>query len=127
MTTEKRLGIWMDHSTAHLMEFLPEYIASANIDSKFTHTEKGKTLQKSENAMHNKENHQQAEYYKKLGEVVVKYEDVLLFGPTDAKTELFNILKADHRFEGIKIEVQQTDKLWEKEQHAFVKAYFKKR
>ena len=66
------------------------------------------------------------EFYKKLGEVIRKYEEVILFGPTNAKVELYNLLKADHLFSKVKIEVQQTDKMTENQQHAFVKHHFSK-
>ena len=124
MTKAKNLGIWMDHSNAHLMEFTSGTMATDLIASKFTHEEKGQSLEKSENLMHNKEQHEQSDYYKKLGEVIKNYEEVVLFGPTNAKMELFNILKADHLFAKIKIEVQQADKMTENQQHAFVREYF---
>ena len=76
--------------------------------------------------MHNKEQHEQSEYYKSIGEIIKNYDDVIIFGPTDAKTELFNLLKADHRFAKIKIEIKQADKMTENQQHAFVKEYFSK-
>lgn len=132
MTTAKNLGIWMDHSSAHLMEFIytpsgtTNPIETKTIESKFTHHVKEETLNRSEHIMHNKEQHQQAEYYKQLGEIIKNYESVVLFGPTEAKEELFNTLKADRRFEEIKIEVKQADKMTENQQHAFVKEYFSK-
>jgi len=125
MNTAKKLGIWMDHSSAHIMEFTTE-IKTTILSSDFTHQDKENTLERSENQMHNKEQHQHSEYYKKLGEVIRKYEEVILFGPTNAKVELYNLLKADHLFSKIKIEVQQTDKMTENQQHAFVKHYFSK-
>ena len=79
MTIEKRAGIWMDHSTAHVMEFTTDPIETNIISSKFTHQEKEHSLGKSENLMHNKEQHQQADYYKQLGEIIKNYEDVILF------------------------------------------------
>ena len=124
MTTAKNLGIWMDHSSANLMELTIDPIETKTIESKFTHQAKEQSQSKSENLMHNKEQHQQSEYYKKLGEVIKNYEEVILFGPTDAKVELFNTLKADHHFEKIKIEIKQTDKMTENQQHAFVREYF---
>lgn len=125
MVTEKQLGIWMDHSNAHLMEFKGGSEKEVAV-SKFTHQEKEHSLGKSENVMHNKEQHQQSDYYKKLGEVIKDYKEVILFGPTDAKVELYNILKADNRFSNIKIEVKQADKMTENQEHAFVKEYFSK-
>src|SRR5450432_2535460 len=103
MTTAKNLGIWMDHSSAHLMEFTTDPIETKTIASKFTHEEKEESLGKSEHLMHNKERHEQSAYYKKLGETIKNYEEVILFGPTNAKNELLNILRTDHLFEKIKI------------------------
>ena len=74
--------------------------------------------------MHQKEQHEHYDYYKKIGEAIRNYQDVLLFGPTTAKTELFNMLKADHHFEKIKIETKHADKMTVNQQHAFVKEYF---
>jgi hypothetical protein len=84
------------------------------------------SLNKNENLMHNKEQHQQLEYYKRVGDIIQDYSVVILFGPTNAKTELFNILKADNRFSKVKIEVEQTDKMTESQQQIFVKDYFTK-
>jgi hypothetical protein len=124
MTTAKNLGIWMDHSQAHLIEFTTDPVTTTVIESKFTHQEKEHSIGKSENLMHHKEQHLQSEYYKKLGAVIKNYEEVILFGPTDAKAELLNLLKKDHLYTKIKINLQDTDKMTENQQHAFVKAYF---
>lgn len=124
MATSANLGIWMDHSNAHLMEFTTNPITTRIIFSRFTHREKEHHLGKSEDGMHQSEQHDQAAYYKELGEVIKNYQDVLLFGPTSAKIELLNILKADHLFEKIKLETKDSDKMTQNEQHAFVKDYF---
>lgn len=122
----KYLGICMDHSSAHLMEYEDGNNETKTIESKFTHLVKEQTLSKSENLMHHKEQHQQAEYYKKLGETIRNYKHVLLFGPTTAKTELLNVLKADHNFVNIHIVVKESDRMTENQQHAFLKDYFVK-
>lgn len=124
MTIAKKLGVWMDHSSAHLMELTGNNIEHKTIASKFTHADKEKSLANSENVMHNKEQHQHSEFYKELGENIRNYDDVVLFGPTSAKSELFNALRADHRFEKIKIEVKPADKMSDSERHNFVKEYF---
>ena len=126
MRAEKNLGICMDHSSAHLIEFTHNPMESKTIDSKFTHQSKEESLHKNENLMHNKEQHQQSAYYKELGNVIRDYEEVLLFGPTDAKFELFNLLKSDHNFSEINIVVKPTDKMTEHQQNAFVRDYFSK-
>lgn len=124
MVQEKKLGIWMDHSTANLMEFTRDPIETTTIKSDFTHEDKVHTRSRSENEMHNKEQHEEAEYYKKLGGIMREYTEVLLFGPTDAKVELVNSLKGDHNFAAIKIDVIKTDKMTDNQQHAFVKDHF---
>lgn len=124
MVTTKKIGIWMDHSSAHLMEFTSQPIISKIIESEFTHKEKENTLNRSENTMHNKEQQLQSEFYKKLGDSIKDHDEVVLFGPTDAKVELFNILKADHLFAKIKIEIKQSDKMTENQKHAFVRDHF---
>ena len=126
-TVNKKLGIWMDHQTAHLMEFTSDPIATKTIVSKFSHEVKEMSLLQGEHRMHNKEQHQQAAYYRNLGDTISNYNEVVLFGPTDAKVELFNILRADHLFEKIKIETKQADKMTENQQHAFVKSHFSKK
>jgi hypothetical protein len=124
MTTGKRLGIWMDHSSAHLTEFSTHPTETKIIGSNFTHEDKENSLARGEDFMHTKEHHRHSEYYNKLGEVIKNYNEVILFGPTDAKAELFNILKSDPLFTKIKIEMKQTDKMTESQQRNFIKEYF---
>ncbi|MEO8173232.1 MAG: hypothetical protein ABI581_09125 [Sediminibacterium sp.] len=125
MTPKKNLGIWMDHASAHLTDITPGPAETNIIESEFTHEVKSDTLGNSEHVMHNKEQQQQSAFYKRLGDTIKNYDDVILFGPTDAKTELLNLLRADHHFDNIKIEVKQTDKMTENQQHAFVREHFK--
>lgn len=124
MTKENKLGIWMDHSMAFLTEFTVDPMTTTKFEDKFNHVEKVEAFKKSEILMHHKEQHEQADYYKKLGEIILNYTDVLLFGPTSAKQELSNILKSNHHFDKIKIDVKPADKMTEKEQQLFVKNYF---
>jgi len=123
MAIVNKLGIWMDHSNAHLIEFTEEpmqteVLGAGSAGDKEHHNGK------SEKVTHNSEQHHITEYYKKLGESIRNFGEVILFGPTDAKTELLNTLRADHRFDKIKIEVQQAGKLTDNQQHAFVREYF---
>ena len=128
MIVTKRLGICMDHSNAHLIEFSSDVDRNEKkvIVSKFSHEANDENGDKSEMMMHKKEQHQTAEYYKELGLVIRNYESVILFGPTTAKVELLNILKSDNHFAKIKIEVHNTDKMTDNQQQAFVREYFSK-
>ncbi|MFV8379231.1 hypothetical protein [Flavobacterium sp. LB3R33] len=124
MKTTKKLGIWMDHSMAHLMEFTNKHFEIETIESELDNQEKIESLAKSENSNFSKEKKQLFEYYKKIGESIKNYKRVILFGPTDAKIELFDLLSEDTRFLKIKFEIKDTDKMDENQQHNFVKEYF---
>ena len=125
MTKTTCLGIWMDHVSANLMEY-SDTIETLTVAASSTNNVKDEAQDKGEKALHHKEQQHLGAYYKKLGEAIKNYEEVLLFGPTTAKVELFNSLREDLHFEKIKIEVMQTDKMTEKQQHAFVRDHFSK-
>jgi len=74
--------------------------------------------------MHNKEQQQQGAYYKQIAETIKNYEKVVIFGPTDAKSQLANLLKDDHHFDAIEIEVKPADKMNKQQMQDFVKEYF---
>lgn len=75
--------------------------------------------------MHNKEQQMNDAYYKKIADEILKYDEVLLFGPTNAKTELRNFFKDDLHFKDIKINVESADKMTDNEKHAYVRNHFK--
>ena len=49
----------------------------------------------------------------------------LFFGPTTAKTELFNLIREDHKYDHLKIGNQTSRKMSYEEQHHFIKEYFR--
>ena len=120
MEEPKKLGIWMCHSSIHLVEYAP---LQAPI-----------VPDKQQNEVHNMETnnatiqneafHLQTESFKKLGVAIEKYQEVLLFGPVDVKLEFMKFLNSDSRFNNIKIEVKQTHPLNEAEQQLFVEDHF---
>ena len=124
MNNIRKLGIWMDHSNAYLME-LSNDIVVQRVVSELTNNETEFNFYKGEKLIHKKEQHLQLSYYKKIGDIIKKYQDVVLFGPTDAKNELLNQIKTDHLFEDIKIEVRNSDKMTEDQMQNFVRDYFK--
>lgn len=126
MKTVKKLGIEMNHSIACLIEFGSDSFEMKNIESEFTSQDKKQALSKSESVMHHKENQQLSSYYKKLANVIKDYNEVVLFGPTEAKVELFNTLNQGGEFGKIKIEIKNTDKMTENQKISFVKEYFSK-
>ncbi len=124
MKSVKRVGIWMDHSTANIMEVSNGMVRSKTLESIPAFPEQVENLRLDESLMHNKEQNQYANFYKKLSYIINDYNEVLLFGPTDAKTELFNLLKNNRQFEKVKISVQPADNMTDSQQEAFVKDFF---
>jgi hypothetical protein len=125
MKNIKRLGIWMDHSDAFLMELTNDMILTSRVFSDLSNQETEFDIYKGEKLINKKERHLQLFYYRKLGEIIKKYQEVVLFGPTDAKNELLNLLKVDHLYEDIKIETTNSDKMTENQMQIFVREYFK--
>lgn len=113
----------MDHSTANLIG-LKGSKKSHTIASEFTHDMKVDALNKGENLMHNKRQQLHEAYYKEIAAEIMKYDHVLLFGPTNAKTELHNYLTKDQHFKNIKIDVESADKMSDNKKDAFVKNHF---
>jgi hypothetical protein len=96
------------------------------IKAKIAQQTKINGLSKNEILMHNKEGKQLSRYYKKLGEVIKNYKRIILFGPTNVKVELFDVLSEDEQFVKIKIEIKDTDKMTEDQKSSFVTDYFSK-
>lgn len=124
MKIAKQLGIWMDHSHAHIIEFASDNKDTKTLTSDFSSHDKSETLQRSENEMHNKEQQKQGTFYKNLSKIIKDFDEVILFGPTSAKAELHNLLKDDHQFANINIEIKSADKMTDKEARDFVTDYF---
>ena len=127
MKSLKRLGIWMDHSTANIMELSNDKVLTVTLDSTPAFPEQIENLRMDESLMHNKVKNEQSGFYEKLSYIINDYDEVLLFGPTEAKTELLNLLKDNRRFEKIKFFIEPTDKITENQQHAFLKNFYNKK
>jgi len=125
MKSAGNLGIWLDHSNAYLMELIDDKIVTNIIVSELSNQETEFNSYKGEKLVHKKEQHLQLSFYNKLGDIIRKYKEVVLFGPTDAKNELLNLLKTSHFFEDIKIEIKNSGKMTESQMHTFVREYFK--
>ncbi|MFT5077025.1 MAG: hypothetical protein ACI85B_002089 [Flavobacteriaceae bacterium] len=125
MKKNNNLGIWMDHSAANLIDINSKN-ECRSIVSNFNSETKEEALNTSESLMHNKRQQMHKAYYKEVADEILKYNHVLLFGPTNAKVELHNYLKKDLHFKKIKIDIEPTDKMTNNEKDAFVKNHFEK-
>lgn len=124
MTATKKLGIWMDHSFAHLMELTATNYKIKTIESEFLTKIQNTNFDKYDEILSLNEQNQLNCYYKKIGEIIKNYSRVILFGPSDAKVELFDLLSEDVRFLKIKFEIKDTEKMTVQQQHTFIKDYF---
>ena len=124
MDTIKKIAVYMDHFMANIIEYTNSAEAIKTIKSEFNRSEKKEILQKGESQLHNKEQDMQQDFYSKLREELLGYDSVLLFGATNAKTELLHILQADTKFLNVEFTLKNTDKLTENQQIAFVNDCF---
>ncbi|AEA45175.1 hypothetical protein [Fluviicola taffensis] len=119
----KAIGIWMDHSSANLIDLNNEN-KNRSIQSDFSFREREEVLKKGEKHMHNKEKHMHQVYYKEIANAIWNYNHILLFGPTDAKAELHHYLLKDSHFKNIQIDIASSDKMTDNQKEAFVKEHF---
>ena len=122
MKTKNNLGIWMDHSTANLIDVNSNF--NLSINSEFTFNTKEEALSRSESLMHNKRQQMHEAYYKEISDEILKYNHILIFGPTNAKVELHNYLNKDLHFKDVNIDIKSADKMTDNEKDAFVKNHF---
>ncbi len=125
MNSSKQLGIWMDYSMAYLIELANDKIGKKTLKISPAFHGPLENLRLNESRMYNKAQNHQSNFYRELSLVINNYTEVLLFGPGEAKNELFNLLKNNQQLENVKISTQPADKLTENEQETFVKDFFK--
>ena len=121
METNNYLGIWMDYSSANLID------ANRNdeiLESGISHEMKDEAHRKGENQLHQKEQQLLKDYFKEIASRLGDYDQVLLFGPTHAKTELQHFLEKEKAGEQVKVFVETTDKMTANQKNAFVKKFF---
>lgn len=126
MKAKKRIGIWMDYTSAQIYENASGEYLMTTIESNFAQPVNQQGKQHSESLLHNKENQTDQAYFKSLIQWIKDYDEVLLFGPTKAKTALYNQIKAMPKFNKIYIETRDADKMSSNQMKVFVKDYFAK-
>ncbi len=114
----------MDYSSARIMEFSEKPREIATIESTFESKVKSKEKEKGEKHLHALAKQCKADYFKRITNTIANYDKVLLFGPTNAKSELFNILSENHLFAKIKIYVKETGKMTLNQRNKFIHEHF---
>lgn len=126
MKAKKKIGIWMDYANACIFENASGEYLMTFLESDPALPVNGDSKQHSENVLHNKENQTEKSYFKALIEQIKGYDEVLLFGPTKAKTALYNQIKAMPKFNKIYVETREADKMSHHQMKVFIKDYFSK-
>jgi hypothetical protein len=125
METKRKLGIWMCNSQMHLMEYNNEKSIDLQnipcIDSnevntaspiiEFSEVQKAEIFKKQED-------------FKKLAQNIAAYDEIILFGPVDAKQEFRTYLETNPMDKKPLIEIKQTENMTEAQQLAFVQYHF---
>ncbi len=132
---KKKIGVWMDHSHAQLLEYgntaedirlikadSPNHPQTDSNKKPVFSSASGKGFHTSNNEFktHNIEQNKLDEYYKSLEHELTSYDEILLLGGKTAKEEFFNRIKDKQSFEGKKIYKMTTDHLTPNQFAAFV-------
>lgn len=117
---KKCVGIWMDYTKAYVMSLEGESVTTTELKSEFTWEEMQYAFSKNENLMHNKERNLVKAYFDSIGNSIRNADEVVIFGPTDAKIELLNLLTSNNQYDKIKCSTLTTDKMTENQRIAFV-------
>jgi hypothetical protein len=120
----KKVGVWMDYSIAHIMEFSEKPFEVKTIESKFSANENASGLARGEKHLHTRERQYKTDYFKQIAKSIGSYDKILLFGPTNAKSELFNLLIEDTHFLKTKIYLKETSKMILNQRNRFIHDHF---
>ncbi len=123
MKTSKKVGVWMDYSAAHIIEFSENPNEIGTIKSKFA-SRICKEKNKGVAHLYSLAKQCKTEYLNKIAATISNYDKVLLFGPTNAKAELFNLLFEDQRFFKIKAYLEETGNMSPKKRNRYMSKHF---
>jgi len=138
---KKKIGVWLDHSKAKLIEIMEggseittvhspykRHVRIPGEDSSSVETRFGKKyFSNTEFKLHQKKQNEVASYFNDLEKRLLKYDSILLFGPTLAKSELNNLLSKNKKFSKKSITLKNADKMTENEMAALVREHYEKK
>jgi hypothetical protein len=141
MENYKQVGVWIDHSKAHLIGFKSgQAKLLETLDSPYESIKRidgeGKDMTRfspnpehasnNEHKKHNTTQNEINEYLRMMEHRLQPFEDILLFGPGTMKEKLKNRLKENKSFDGKWLSVESSDKLTDNQLLAFVRDFYKK-
>ena len=113
-------GVWMDHQNAIFITSENEagYAILDKIKAGQYHGDKG------EHASNNAERTDNRTYFKAIANILLKYDEVLIFGPGKAQEELQNFLADDSHFANKKITLNSAGQISDNQMIAVVRDFF---
>jgi len=124
MKAMKKLGIYMEQTSANLIELSIDLLKVKSNENSCNFLDGKQINSKINNHLEYKEPYLHNEYFKKLSEYILYYNEVLLFGKLNATRELFDMISYDNRFYKIIIAIKKTDKMNSLQQNDYVSNYF---
>lgn len=135
MKSHSRIAVWMNYQRAEFITHQPlnEHIQTIYSEHDKMPREDGQGADgtrwdkhSSSNEYHKnlKESEQLKRYYDTLNKLLMQYDEILLFGPTKAKTELKNHLLEDKSFSKKEIFVENADNMTDNQKLAFVRDFY---
>jgi hypothetical protein len=134
---KKVVGVWLDHSKAHFITFNGAEASINTVESgyKRLNREDGKgstdtrfradAFSNNEDNKQNKKLVEKNKYFKDIEKAMKGFDEVFMFGPTNAKVELLNLLQENKSFKGKISKVENADKLTQNQMIARVREFFK--
>lgn len=131
----RKIALWLDRSRARFITPDPETHEIKTILSDYDPRPReegeeadgtfwGIYASSNEDRKHHKLQAQLDDYYKVLEELLQEYDEILLFGPSTAKSELKNRLEADRHFANKIIHTANAGEMTEHQLMAFVRNHF---
>ncbi|MFH1837825.1 MAG: hypothetical protein ABH862_06925 [Candidatus Omnitrophota bacterium] len=130
----KQVGVWIDHEKAFIVTLSGKEVSVKKIGSKvephyrlsggYRGKSQSGTSSVSERTPEERHKHQLHSYYQELLKMLKINEEIFIFGPGEAKTELTKELNKAKEFEHKIAGVETSDKLTEKQIIAKVKNFY---
>jgi hypothetical protein len=124
MRTNEKLAVWIDHSIARLIPYSADVKTVTTIvceNARGNHAR----FNKNEADTVNRIRQQQSAFYEEIASTIQGYSEILLFGPANAKLELFNVISDNPSIEEIRISIKSVAQMSENEMHIYVKDHFR--
>lgn len=122
-TTKQYAGVWLDSQHAIIMAHNPEndngdYSIHDKVSAKTYHGGKG------EHGMNNADQANMHQYFKSLASLLLKYDEILIFGPGKSQEQFVNFLKEDSNFVNKQITLDSAKHLTDPQMLAKVQDFF---